>query len=192
MGLFNTDYFHLGLVVTIFSYAFGLGSFPAGFLADRFGPRPFAPPLPLRRGSVRGLHPGIRLARLLCGMDGVCGSLLQHLPPCSEHPHLPRDPGKGKRLRNQRDCRQPGRGRGSGPLCMAGYGRRMEDPSCPFRTCSDSRGHLRPQPETDPDRGRDLSSPCRNGRGRRENPLCSSSRCSWPPPPPSASPTRGS
>jgi MFS family permease len=39
MGLFHTDYFHLGLVVTVFSYAFGLGSFPSGFLADRFGPR---------------------------------------------------------------------------------------------------------------------------------------------------------
>jgi MFS family permease len=36
---FNTDYFHLGLVVTVFSYAFGLGSLPAGILADRFGPR---------------------------------------------------------------------------------------------------------------------------------------------------------
>jgi FSR family fosmidomycin resistance protein-like MFS transporter len=39
MGVFHTDYFHLGLVVTVFSYAFGLGSLPAGFLADRFGPR---------------------------------------------------------------------------------------------------------------------------------------------------------
>ena len=38
-GVFGTDYFHLGLVVTIFSYAFGLGSIPAGLLADRFGPR---------------------------------------------------------------------------------------------------------------------------------------------------------
>jgi MFS family permease len=36
---FNTDYFHLGLVVTVFSYAFGLGSLPAGILADKFGPR---------------------------------------------------------------------------------------------------------------------------------------------------------
>jgi len=36
---FHTDYFHLGLVVTVFSYAFGLGSLPAGILADRFGPR---------------------------------------------------------------------------------------------------------------------------------------------------------
>jgi len=36
---FQTDYFHLGLVVTVFSYAFGLGSLPAGILADRFGPR---------------------------------------------------------------------------------------------------------------------------------------------------------
>ncbi|MBN2032383.1 MAG: MFS transporter [Deltaproteobacteria bacterium] len=36
---FATDYFHLGLVVTIFSYAFGIGSLPAGYLADRIGPR---------------------------------------------------------------------------------------------------------------------------------------------------------
>lgn len=36
---FGTDYFHLGLVVTAFSYAFGLGSLPAGLMADRVGPR---------------------------------------------------------------------------------------------------------------------------------------------------------
>ncbi len=36
---FNTDYFHLGLIVTVFSYAFGLGSLPAGIIADRLGPR---------------------------------------------------------------------------------------------------------------------------------------------------------
>ena len=36
---FNTDYFHLGLVVTVFFYAFGLGSLPSGILADKFGPR---------------------------------------------------------------------------------------------------------------------------------------------------------
>jgi MFS family permease len=35
---FNTDYFHMGLVVTVFSYAFGFGSLPAGILADRIGP----------------------------------------------------------------------------------------------------------------------------------------------------------
>ncbi len=35
---FNTDYFHMGLVVTVFSYAFGFGSLPAGILADRVGP----------------------------------------------------------------------------------------------------------------------------------------------------------
>ncbi|MEW6667438.1 MAG: MFS transporter [Thermodesulfobacteriota bacterium] len=40
IGVFQTDYFHLGLVVTLFSYTFGLGSLPAGFLADRFGSRP--------------------------------------------------------------------------------------------------------------------------------------------------------
>ena len=39
VGEFSTDYFHLGIVVTIFSYAFGLGSLPAGYLSDRVGPR---------------------------------------------------------------------------------------------------------------------------------------------------------
>jgi len=39
IGQFSTDYFRLGIVVTIFSYAFGLGALPAGFLADRVGPR---------------------------------------------------------------------------------------------------------------------------------------------------------
>ncbi|HOV37528.1 MAG TPA: MFS transporter [Spirochaetales bacterium] len=35
--VFKTDYFHLGLVMTVFSYAFGLGAFPAGVLADKVG-----------------------------------------------------------------------------------------------------------------------------------------------------------
>ena len=38
MSEFGTDYFHLGMVVTVFSYAYGLGALPAGFLADRVGP----------------------------------------------------------------------------------------------------------------------------------------------------------
>jgi len=36
---FSTDYFHMGLVVTVLSYAFGFGSLPAGFVVDRIGPR---------------------------------------------------------------------------------------------------------------------------------------------------------
>lgn len=36
---FGTDYFHMGIVVSVFSYAFGIGSLPAGFLADKLGPR---------------------------------------------------------------------------------------------------------------------------------------------------------
>ncbi len=36
---FHTDYFHIGLVVTAFSYAFGIGALPTGFLADKIGPR---------------------------------------------------------------------------------------------------------------------------------------------------------
>ncbi len=36
---FSTDYFHMGLIVTIFSYAFGIGSLPSGYMADKVGPR---------------------------------------------------------------------------------------------------------------------------------------------------------
>jgi len=36
---FKTDYFHIGIIVTIFSYIFGLGSIPAGLLADKIGSR---------------------------------------------------------------------------------------------------------------------------------------------------------
>lgn len=39
IGEFSTDYFHLGIIVTVFSYAFGFGSLPSGYLADRVGPR---------------------------------------------------------------------------------------------------------------------------------------------------------
>jgi len=39
MAEFGTDYLHMGIVVTVFSYAFGFGSLPAGFLADKVGPR---------------------------------------------------------------------------------------------------------------------------------------------------------
>lgn len=39
MAEFGTDYFTMGILVTIFSYAFGLGSLPAGILADKIGPR---------------------------------------------------------------------------------------------------------------------------------------------------------
>ena len=39
MAEFGTNYLHMGIVVTVFSYAFGFGSLPAGFLADKVGPR---------------------------------------------------------------------------------------------------------------------------------------------------------
>lgn len=38
LGVFGTDYFHLGLVMSVFSYTFGLGAFPSGALVDRVGP----------------------------------------------------------------------------------------------------------------------------------------------------------
>ena len=39
MAEFGTDYFTMGIIVSVFSYAFGLGSLPAGILADKIGPR---------------------------------------------------------------------------------------------------------------------------------------------------------
>ncbi len=36
---FETNYFTMGLIVTVFSYLFGFGSLPSGFLAARLGPR---------------------------------------------------------------------------------------------------------------------------------------------------------
>lgn len=39
MTEFGTNYLHMGIVVTVFSYAFGFGSLPAGYLADKIGPR---------------------------------------------------------------------------------------------------------------------------------------------------------
>lgn len=39
MSAFDTDYFTMGIIVSVFSYAFGLGSLPAGILADKIGPR---------------------------------------------------------------------------------------------------------------------------------------------------------
>jgi MFS family permease len=36
---FGANYFQMGLVVTVFAYAFGLGAFPAGILVDRIGPK---------------------------------------------------------------------------------------------------------------------------------------------------------
>jgi MFS family permease len=37
LSTFGTDYLHLGLVVTVFSYAFGLGALPSGYLSDKAG-----------------------------------------------------------------------------------------------------------------------------------------------------------
>lgn len=36
---FDTNYFRIGVIVTLFSVLFGAGSLPAGYLADRVGPR---------------------------------------------------------------------------------------------------------------------------------------------------------
>ncbi len=39
MAAFGANYFQMGLVVTVFAYAFGMGAVPAGILADRIGPK---------------------------------------------------------------------------------------------------------------------------------------------------------
>jgi MFS family permease len=39
LAAFGVNYFRMGLVATVFSYAFGMGSFPAGILADRISPK---------------------------------------------------------------------------------------------------------------------------------------------------------
>jgi len=39
MTEFGTNYLYMGIVVMVFSYAFGFGSLPAGYLADKIGPR---------------------------------------------------------------------------------------------------------------------------------------------------------
>lgn len=39
MTEFGTDYLHMGIIVMVFSYAFGFGSLPAGYLADKIGSR---------------------------------------------------------------------------------------------------------------------------------------------------------
>lgn len=36
---FETNYFTMGIIVTVFSYLFGFGALPSGFLAGRIGPR---------------------------------------------------------------------------------------------------------------------------------------------------------
>jgi MFS family permease len=37
--VFGANYFQMGIVMTVFSYSFGLGAFPAGLLADKIGPK---------------------------------------------------------------------------------------------------------------------------------------------------------
>jgi len=75
---FQTDYFHLGLAVSVFSIAFGAGAFPAGMISDRM------PPLQLIRLFLIGagitsmliaLIPTYAVFVILVGISGLLCSI---------------------------------------------------------------------------------------------------------------------
>ncbi|MEW6258453.1 MAG: MFS transporter [Thermodesulfobacteriota bacterium] len=75
---FQTDYFHLGLAVSVFSIAFGAGAFPAGMISDRM------PPLHLIRMFLIGagitsiwiaLIPTFAVFVILVGLSGLLCSI---------------------------------------------------------------------------------------------------------------------
>ncbi|MGD8366025.1 MAG: MFS transporter [Desulfobacterales bacterium] len=83
MKEFSTDYFHLGLVVTVFSYAFGLGSLPAGILADRIGPRRLVTVFLFGAGLSAALIFPIDSLLLYAAAMGVVGAFCSLYHPAS-------------------------------------------------------------------------------------------------------------
>lgn len=75
---FHTDYFHMGMIVTIFSYAFGLGSLPAGYFSDRFRPGKLVSLFLLGAGGLSvcmGAANSLWIYGALMGLIGLCCSL---------------------------------------------------------------------------------------------------------------------
>jgi MFS family permease len=75
---FTTDYFHLGIIVSVFSYAFGIGSLPAGFLADRLGPRRLVTFFLFGAGFLSALVffiPSLFAYGIIMGFVGLCCSV---------------------------------------------------------------------------------------------------------------------
>jgi MFS family permease len=75
---FHTDYFHMGMIVTIFSYAFGLGSLPAGYFSDRFRPGKLISMFLLGAGGLSiciGAVNSLWVYGVLMGLIGLCCSL---------------------------------------------------------------------------------------------------------------------
>ncbi len=75
---FHTDYFHMGMIVTIFSYAFGLGSLPAGYFSDRVRPGKLVSLFLLGAGGLSvcmGAANSLWVYGALMGLIGLCCSL---------------------------------------------------------------------------------------------------------------------
>lgn len=75
---FNTDYFHAGLIVTIFSYAFGLGSLPAGYFSDHIRPGKLVSIFLFGAGGLSiciGAVNSLWVYGVLMGLIGLCCSL---------------------------------------------------------------------------------------------------------------------
>ncbi len=75
---FSTDYFHMGMIVTIFSYAFGIGSLPAGYLSDRVRPGKLVSLFLLGAGGLSvcmGAVNSLWVYGALMGLIGLCCSL---------------------------------------------------------------------------------------------------------------------
>jgi MFS family permease len=75
---FHTDYFHMGMIVTIFSYAFGFGSLPAGYFSDRVRPGKLVSVFLLGAGGLSvcmGAANTLWVYGALMGLIGLCCSL---------------------------------------------------------------------------------------------------------------------
>lgn len=83
MKEFSADYFRLGLVVTVFSYAFGLGSLPAGLLADRVGPRQLVTAYLFGAGAAAALIFPINSLLVYGAVMGLLGAFCSFYHPAS-------------------------------------------------------------------------------------------------------------
>jgi MFS family permease len=80
---FGTDYFRMGLIVSIFSYAFGLGSLPAGMLSDKIGPRRLVSVYLLGASLAILLVSGARSLWVYAAIMGVVGAFCSIYHPAA-------------------------------------------------------------------------------------------------------------
>ncbi len=75
--VFDTNYFTMGIIVTIFSYLFGFGALPSGFLAGKIGPRRLITVYLLGAGVTSVAVFGVRslpVYGVLMGLAGLAAS----------------------------------------------------------------------------------------------------------------------